>query len=680
MSLGIAMAAAVAAGPAGGEVAGVPPGAVSAASQAVTSYPPAFFAASQPNTALDMVTRLPGFTFDRGDTVRGFGGAAGNVLINGVRPAAKDDSLDEIIKRIPVSSVLRIDVIRGGAPGIDMQGKTVLANIVLRQDGGGHFTIAGSGSRWYDGRLGWGFRAEGTERVGKTDYEASLLMGRGIDDGSGNGPRTVRDATGALTQSSSEHSAGVGFNYKATAAVETPVLGGRLRLNGSLSSNPYDYLQDDHPTNPPGQDVIERDHQNQETAEIGLRYDRGLGAKASLETVLLQQLGRFDYTDNYSAAGDIEYFALNKDTGESIARTTVKFQPSTAVSLEAGGEGDYNWLNARTVYIVNRAPVSVPAANVQVTEARGEAFATATWRARPTLTLEAGLRAEYSHIGSTGDVVSGNSFFFPKPRAVVTWSPDDADQVRVRFEREVGQLNFDDFAAGSASLSNGSVHAGNPNLTPQQAWVVEGAYERRLLGSADATLTYRHYALSDVIDRAPIFDPSGTYDAPGNIGGGTKDELALSLTLPTDKFGLPRGQLTGQATWRWSSVTDPTTGQARPISGLHPVDAEAHFTQALPKWKSTWGFDVFDQWRETYYRFNEIDTDQLKVYVSMFGEYKPSSDLSMRFELENASGRGFEHTREVFLGPRNTSALSYVDVRALHSGRGLYFRVRKTFG
>ena len=96
--------------------------AAAAPPQAVTSFPPAFFASAQPNTAFDMVLLLPGFSFDRGDTVRGFGGAAGNVLIDGARPASKTDALDEVLKRIPAKSVERIEVIRGGAPGIDMQG------------------------------------------------------------------------------------------------------------------------------------------------------------------------------------------------------------------------------------------------------------------------------------------------------------------------------------------------------------------------------------------------------------------------------------------------------------------------------------------------------------------------------------------------------------------------------
>jgi hypothetical protein len=51
MSLGLVMAAMIAAAP----------------PSAVTPYPAAFFAASQPNSALDMIARLPGFTFDNGE-------------------------------------------------------------------------------------------------------------------------------------------------------------------------------------------------------------------------------------------------------------------------------------------------------------------------------------------------------------------------------------------------------------------------------------------------------------------------------------------------------------------------------------------------------------------------------------------------------------------------------------
>src|SRR3954453_23003102 len=91
-------------------------GAAAAAEHGVIAYPPAFFAAASPTSAYDMVTRLTGFTFDKGAVVRGLADAGGNVLIDGHPPVAKNDTLDEILKRIPTASVARLELIRGGAP------------------------------------------------------------------------------------------------------------------------------------------------------------------------------------------------------------------------------------------------------------------------------------------------------------------------------------------------------------------------------------------------------------------------------------------------------------------------------------------------------------------------------------------------------------------------------------
>jgi len=125
------------------------------------SYPPSYFADVGPSTALEMVQRLPGFTFDKGAAVRGLSGSGGNVLIDGEPPVSKNDTLEEVLRRIPVSSVLRIDVIRGGAPGIDMQGRTVIANVIRKGSSGGKGAATWTTWPIADGRVLNGLRAEG---------------------------------------------------------------------------------------------------------------------------------------------------------------------------------------------------------------------------------------------------------------------------------------------------------------------------------------------------------------------------------------------------------------------------------------------------------------------------------------------------------------------------------------
>ncbi len=242
----------------------------------------------------------------------------------------------------------------------------------------------------------------------------------------------------------------------------------------------------------------------------------------------------------------------------------------------------------------------------------------------------------------------------------------------------MGQLNFDDFVA--TSTPNAGVTTGNPNLNPEQDWVSELAVEQAFWRNGSAALTVRHYELTDAVDRAPVFSKSGVFDAPANIGDGTKDELQFDLTLPMDRLGIKGGQLHGTSTWRWSEVTDPTTGARREISGLKPWVWEAHFTQDLPQWDAVWGFDLNSGWRQTYYRFNEVATNkEFLPWSDLFTEWKPRGDLLVRVELDNLFARGFQYNRLDFGGPRGVSPVRFDDNRRLPFGRELYLRVRKTF-
>jgi len=693
--LGYAIVAAVA-GLAVAQGAAAAPGSTAidagpAANAGVTSYQPAFFAGVRPNTALDMVNALPGFSLDTGSAVRGFAGAAGNVLIDGDRPATKNDTLDEVLKRIPASTVARIDVIRGGAPGIDMQGKTMIANVIRKVDNGLKLTTAVAPTALWNGKFAYGLRLEGTKRQGDTSFEGSLLLGTGADDGTGDGPHTVSTPAGVVTQSDLEHYFGEGGQDKATAAMETPLLGGKLRVEGSYVHNPYFSQNNDYSDLPAAQQV-EIYKQDQDTGEMGLRYVRRFGPKIGIEIYALQQLGAYSEYDNLGTPFDDTLFTLGKRQGESILRGIATFDPIATLQVQSGLEGDFNWQTSRTAEIDQGAPVFVPAANVHVTETRGEAFVDATWRALSNLTVEGGVRVEASTIASTGDFVATEHFLFPKPRVVATWSPDKADQLQLRVEREVGQLDFDDFAA-TGTLGTGE-HAGNPSLVPQQDWVIEATYDRRFWKGGDASLTLRQYWLEDAIDYAPLCptgdflpgstlcNPDDEYDAPANIGSGWKRELAASLTLPTDKLMLPSGQLVLRATWRLSQVIDPSTHLPREISGLHPVDAEAHYTQGLAGLKSRWGFDVFPSYRQTEYHFDEIDTQRLGLWIDAYVEYQPRPDFSLKLEADNITSHGLEQIRAFYDPYRDVDggALSSIDNRSPRFGPELTIRARKTFG
>ncbi|MDP2214138.1 TonB-dependent siderophore receptor [Phenylobacterium sp.] len=655
------------------------PAAVAPGQQGVTAYRPDFFAQARPTTALDMIERLPGFVLDGGDNVRGFEGAAGNVLINGRRPASKSDSLQEILRRIPASQVERIDLIRGGAPGIDMQGKAVMANLIRAETSAVQGLIALADRQVYDGRNLLGLRVEGSGRMGDLAWEAGLVGGQGPDDGAGQGPRVRVDGQGLPLILSDVDSQGQATNGALTGAVERPILGGQLRVNGRLFVDHFEY---DERNLQRGGGPLQISHEEFDLTEteLGASLTRPLGPRTSLELIGLRQTAEQVIDSTFNDSVEQAHFALESDTVETIGRGVLRWRQTETLSWELGAEAALNTLDGRTRFARNGVPIALPAANVQVEERRAEVFLKTAWRATPRLTVDGALRYEASDITAEGDLALEKSLAFAKPRISLAWAQDPRTQLRFSLERSVGQLDFDDFVASSA-LNTGVLTAGNPDLNPAQEWVAEAAIERRFWTSGTLVVTVRRAEVTDVIDRAPVrLIDGGIYDAPANIGSGVREELALNLNLPLERLGVKGAQLRGEATWRWSEVEDPTTGESREISGLRPLEWEAHYTHDLPAWKSVWGVDVFGGWRETYYRYDEISTRKLKTFVVPFVEWKPQPTWVIRFEIPNVTERGVRRTRTVYAGPRDVAPIAYVEDRDIQFGRMYRLRISKTLG
>ncbi len=664
-----------------------------AATKGVIAYPPSFFAESQPVSAYDMVLRVPGFAFDKGAAVRGLAGSGGNVLVDGQPPVSKTDGLDDILKRIPAAAVDRIELVRGGAPGIDMEGRTILANVVRKQTAGFRGAISPTVFFVYNGKILPGLRFEGQWRwPGGRAAEFSQVFGTGHmpNNDLGIGPRIRYNADNSVRLRSHVEAWGYGARINSTGAYETPLLGGKIRLTGAAIINPGWTEIYDHYRSATGLEY-QYNNINRKQAELGSRFTRTLSDKVSVENTLFQSFGRLKTDVKFQGPGLTRDFLNDKKTVESVARLQFRVKGSSALTFETGLEGARNTLDSATDLTVNSKAVLVPAANVQVEELRGEVFLRGTWRPTAAISVEGGVRQEASRVTSAGDVVLQKTLKFLKPRAVFTWAPDATRQVRLRVEREVGQLNFDDFVASPNVASTGTVVAGNPDLTPQQAWVYEAAVEQRFWGAGAALLTLRRFDIDDTVDRGPARDAAGVIirdprtglpaaDRPDNIGKGTKTEVQASLTLPLDKFGIHSGQLKTQATWRDTKVTDPLDGRRREISAAHPIDWEAHYSQDLPKLNATWGVDVIGGYRERFFRLAEIETQKFSPWVVLFGEYKPRKDLSIRVEANGVTFRDSKRIREVYIGPRNVGRLDYTDVRDLEWRGSLNIRVRKTLG
>ena len=645
--------------------------------QGVLVFEPAFFADARPDTALDMIARLPGFGLDGGDSgTRGFAGAAGNVLIDGVRPSTKSDDLEQILRRISAGGVARIELIRGGAPGIDMQGRSVIANVILVRTVTTERVIDVNAYLYPDGHIGPVLAARWSRREGDDQIEGSISGFSDRTDGTGDGFRRRFDPAGNLIQDADLVLWDRIRNLRATGAIQRRVGGGLLRVNGLASWFGNENSQDLLIRSGAGSDSFNDEQSDNVDSELGVNWTRDLGPRTGMELTALQRNATNDYTGVSESSGGSSTFTADSTSGESIARAVLRFRPTDRWAFETGGEVAYNFLDSATAFEENGIPIPLPSASVKVEELRGEAFGQATWRPAPSLTLEASLRVEVSEISQSGDSDLTKSFVYPKPRLQATWTPWAGHQFRFRAEREVGQLDFGDFVA-SSDIDIGQVDGGNPDLEPQTSTVIEVIYERRFWREGVFDVTWQHSEFQDVVDVIPL---TGGFDGVGNIGDGTADFFRLGLTLPTDPLGIPNGRLQTRGRWSSTSVVDPVTGEARRFQGNQAFGCGLEFNQDLMGGRWSWGFEHdcnIDRGRS--FRVREVRTFYAEPEVSAFAQWKPQRDLTVRVDLGNASDRARGNDREIHTGPRDTAPLAFREVRRTKMSRWLFVQIRKTF-
>lgn len=649
-----------------------------AATQEISTYPASEFRDSAPANAYDMLLRVPGFVIVDADAdVRGYAGARGNVLIDGARPTSKHEDAKTLLKRIPSASVERIELIRGGISGIDMAGYAVLANIVRRHEATSVGALEGG---WMASTDGWSSpqaKLEYSRRRDSHAFELAASISPELDDDSGRGTIYHIGPDGALQSRERLDRRVVDKQSELTGNWRRPLAGGQLTLTaamrGERERTNTDLAGDD------GDEVV-RENEDTRQAEVGARYVRDLGDRTKLEMMATQHLGWLDDLEHSRDDDGDETFDQRTRTGESIARLDLTHAWSDTLSLTGSLEGAFNFLQSAAHLQSNGNAAALPGSNVRIKEKRVEMALGATWKPWQRWVLDAGLRVEKSAIEQTGDSPLTRRFIYPKPRAALQWDVGSRDQLRLSLSREVGQLDFSDFVA-SASLENNQVSAGNAELEPDKTWRMTAAWEHQFLTDAAFTVSWTHDRISDAVDRVLVITPDDVFDAPGNIGNGRRDTLALELSLPLDDIGFSGARLTSSMLWRRSRVTDPVAGQSRPISGEKPVEGQIALTQDLPAWNLHWGIalDHIAE-RKTKIRYDEVKRESEAMGWTVFVEHNLDPHWRLRAEVTDLFGRDFIETRRKYDGPRSTATLDEVERRRRRTPGVVSVTLRRSFG
>ncbi|GAA0868513.1 TonB-dependent receptor [Brevundimonas basaltis] len=649
--------------------------AAESAQPGVLVFTPDFFADQRPNTALDMVARVPGFSIVDGTGSRGFEGSVGNILINSARPASKNDTGSSVLSRTLASQVERIELIRGGAPGIDMQGYSVVVNVILKTENSRQSILTTSGFFFDGGRDSFAGSYQFTAREGERTWGVTLSDGVSINDSNGEGRVVRTDANGVVTRDEAYFNDSWGGGRSVRGNFSNPLFGGKIDLTARYGVNDFHNIHAQTGADVRRESLFDTEGDG---GEFGAVYTRPLSERLKMETRLIHQWNSFERgSTSRSRLGGVDNpeqrFASEGESSESILRGLVRFERSPALTFETGAEMAYNMLEVDQAFTIGGVPVPLPSASVKVEETRGEAFGKATWRIRPELTLEGGLRLESSTISQSGDADQEKSFFFAKPRFLATWTPMENNQVRVRFEREVGQLDFGDFAA-SAELQDGNVFGGNVDLEPEQRWISEVIYERRFWGDGIVSVGLRHDEITDALDVIPL---NMGLSAVGNIGDGTLDQLALTIAVPTDKLGVAGGMFRFRNTWNHTEVTDPTTGEIRPISHVRPSQAVFSWEHDITRWKLQYGAAYIPILGQKGFDPDQTSGWRGHDYFEAWTEYKPTETLSIRAQIN--IWNDFNVQRTVYADRTPARPIAFVENRYIDPRTFFQVRVRKTF-
>jgi hypothetical protein len=650
----------------------IPPRAAAASSETGrTSYPASFFAGYAPQTALDIVARVPGFALDEVDAIRGFGSAAGNVLIDGTRPTSKSGGVQEALRRIPAAHVERVEV-RGGTLGVaEAEGQTIVVNVVRR--------AAPRATRWQLSleRAAGGdvypaaeLATSGTLGGWLTSLEANLLRERLPF----NADIQRTDAEGAVVASLDEGQLTEISEVSVSGDARRSAFDGVLRLGGRVAwshSAPRTIRRGfEQPQPDPRPDslfvndgdsrIIETELAADWTRDNTRSWTWRIVSLATAESQRADSRSRLERPIGVLASGSTS--RSSQDSYEAIFRTTARRRGTGRWQPEFGAELAYNRLDGaldvRLTDGTGGVPVAIPAANVSVDESRTEIFANVIARITPEFSLEIGSALEASRISVTGDAENTDSYLFWKPSAALIYDHTPSTQWRVSVKHSAGQLDFGDFAA-AADLVDERITAGNPSLRPDQATRLAITMDHRTgeRFSVNASL-FREWR-RDVLEQIPFADGAA---GVGNAGNASLWGFSATGSLSLNGL-IHNGLLEIEAGSRSSRYDDVLTGRSRDLSGITRPQAYIQFRQDLPPRQLAWGFGYWLGRTTATFFVDEVNTLQQDDVWDAFIETTRSSGLKLRLSVFALGSQRQQRRRTIFAAHRGDEFVGREDAR-----------------
>ncbi|MEO1658689.1 MAG: hypothetical protein AAFR65_13325 [Pseudomonadota bacterium] len=670
-------------------------------------FEPSYFERFAPQTAIDMVRRVPGFSIREQGDDRGLGQGGVNVLINGERVTSKDTDATDVLSRTPVGTVVRIEIADAATLGVTgLTGQ--VANVILdRSSLSGAWEYQpefrdGARPRWTNGTL-----SVSGER-GDLNYTI------GFDNrsfrGGEQGPEDVFDGSGNLTEVRQEKFSSRGENPSITTSINYPISERTsLAFTGSAALFGVDRWEFSDVADVSSRDTLRAEDEWNAEGSLELSHDVGPG------TLKVIAYDRFEHSplttrelfDTFGESFVVSEFAQEINEGELIGRTEYAFAQKNGVTWEIAGEVAFNFLDSEAVFSERGggSDVFVVSPDVRVEELREQISLTRGFTMWDKLAVQASAAGEWSMITVISDTstrvpantagatvvfdegTGTDSRSFTRPKGFVTFAYPVSDRfdLRARFERSVGQLSFFDFIS-NVNLQEQRAQAGNTELVPEQSW--DGEIELEAAISEEEKVIFRVSGrlIEDLVDQVPfdVLDDSGNavdvIDAVGNLDTATLWEVGLEGTLETDRWGLAGGRIDFNGLYRDTNVEDPTTLETRSISREPDWEYNIQFRHDIPSTPYAYGFEFEGVEDVVVYRVDEIAIANIpQPETEFFVEHKDLYGMILRLTVGNLLNVSYEQDRTRWEGRREQTPIDFIEDRERTDGRRFTLTLSGTF-
>ena len=573
----------------------------------------------------DALKRIPGVesigsrnseNYEPGDNrKRGFGSSGAQILINGERQSSKSNSIIKTLERINADSLIRIEVIRGSEAGLDVRSDGVIVNIIadtsLSKSSGTWNAALGfltSGDSNWRGAGSWATKIKNTdlviglERIGDlnsrkyneftVDKEQSLLYLRlreTIEYQSSN--RINLDLSSKINDKNVLRiNALVWFNGKENS----PQLQEYFLPTDIKNENFYKKINWDR-------------KENNDGWEFGGDWEHQINKNNSFKLRLVLTEDNEDQNDISFLDDTINSYNNSSETNnrkenERIIRLSFNKLIGKSSSLEYGVESAYNELD-RTFNLIyfdsdgKQTSAGLINTSGEVQEDRYEGFLSYNLPLSNKIRAELALNYEWSEISQSGDVNLSREFQYWKPRIDLKWDYKENRQIRLNVERNVGQINFDDFISSFDQFEE-TIRAGNPDLRPETSWELKLEHEWRLPNDGGViTLKGLASEIDGPVDRLPIDGYAGI----GNLGSGERTQARIDGSIRINKL-LEGGVFRFMGYLQSTEVNDPVTNIKRDFSWYKRWETMIGIRQDVPGGKYNWGimyrsqsqFNIYD--------------------------------------------------------------------------------------